>query len=69
MPIAYLMLIRKRLKIRKKWIKVRKAYRQDLKIKKKIIKKSFFVTEIWLKNDAFYAILGDLSFIPHKKNN
>ena len=42
MPIVYQMLIRKRIKISKKWIKILKAYNQDLKIKKKNHQKILF---------------------------
>merc|ERR1712121_37381 len=48
MPIVYLMLIRKRLKIRKKWIKVKKSVSSRPKNQK-----IFFRYEDMAKNDTF----------------
>ena len=64
---AYPFIERKRIKISKKWIELLKAYRRDLKIEKKNHQKIFFrYGDIAKKLRVF---LGNLSFIPHKKNN
>ena len=54
----------KRVKWAKSRFKRKKAFRNDLKMKKKIIEISLFVTEICPKN---HQILGDFSFFPYNK--